>query len=224
MRKYNVIALSAVQAFGTLPKNTPPGLIYNSRFNPWESVTYTWYAGEFGRDSAGHLDTHPIEFGTVGLAPADPIFQHTHGLLGVLIIEPKGSTWSPDDRSTALITPAPDPARKTSPPFHEFVLALQDQTDNSTATPGVNYKNELMTQRYNPPPTGGNFSTIDISQAFANSLVKHRPADTGLDGQGGRADPVPARPHGRYGLLVLGCPRPLVAAVSLSARLCSAGP
>ena len=49
---------------------------------PGESVTYTWYAGDFHLDSNCQVIPKPIEFGTIGLAPADTMFQHPHGLVG----------------------------------------------------------------------------------------------------------------------------------------------
>ena len=68
-------------------------------------AVYRWYAGELGEESSGHLDPRPVEFGAIGLAPADPLFQHPHGLVGVLVIEPEGSKWSDKDRTIADITP-----------------------------------------------------------------------------------------------------------------------
>ena len=103
-------------------------------------AVYRWYAGEFGQTPSGHIDPRPIEFGTIGLAPADPLFQHSHGLVGVLVIEPEGSKWSPDDRTTADIKPTrPTPSSDGLPPraFREFVLVLQDQTSNSQQAPAA---------------------------------------------------------------------------------------
>ncbi len=146
-------------------------------------AVYRWYAGELGQDGSGHLDPRPIEFGTIGLAPADPLFQHPHGLVGVLVIEPEGSKWSEKARTIAEIEPTRSLAGADALPprrFREFVLVLQDQTINVQGPPAgpiqstpnfaaINYRNEPMFQRYNHPAIF-NPSNLDISQAFANSL------------------------------------------------------
>jgi manganese oxidase len=146
-------------------------------------AVYRWYAGELGHDRTGHLDPRPVEFGTIGLAPADPLFQHPHGLVGVLVIEPEGSTWSDKDRTIADITPTRSLAGANGlppKPFREFVLVLQDLPSNQqVVTPGlaglpanlaaVNFRNEPMIQRYQKPASFNGFAGIDISQAFSNS-------------------------------------------------------
>ena len=163
--------------------------------------TYQWYAGDLGRGNGGSLDPIPIEFGTVGLAPADPMFQHPHGLVGALIIEPEGSEWSESDTTSATITPrrpAPSNGGKVPDPFREFVLVMQDQVDNSVQIPdqsvpnttglqSVNYANEAMLQRFNPGPNKANFNSTDVAQAVANVLVPMPPpgssGPTGADPQ-----------------------------------------
>ena len=89
---------------------------------------------------------------------------------------------------TADITPTrPSPSSGGLPPrpYREFVLVLQDQTSNQQQQPAtaaqptpaststnfaaINYKNEPMVQRFNVPTTT-NFATIDVSQAFSDSL------------------------------------------------------
>src|SRR5262249_14283384 len=68
-------------------------------FNPTATIppggiqTQYWYAGSLSFDAAGELVETPIEFGSVALAPADPLIHHRKGLIGALIVEPEGSTW-----------------------------------------------------------------------------------------------------------------------------------
>jgi len=60
--------------------------------------TYTWYAGHLELvkigSTSGRIDAYPVEFGGVNLQPADKIKQGHKGLVGSLIIEPEGSTWT----------------------------------------------------------------------------------------------------------------------------------
>jgi len=71
---------------GLNPKQTIP---------PGASRTYTWYAGRIELNAAGtSLVTIPHEFGAIPLrAMSDPIKQGSQGLLGVLVVEPQGSTY-----------------------------------------------------------------------------------------------------------------------------------
>ena len=139
---------------------------------PGQSVTYVWYAGDFRVDEYGRVIPRPIEYGTVGLAPSDPMFQHPYGLVGVLVVEPEGANWSPQDaRATAKVTVPLSPGRPGHA-FQEFVLALQDQTKAAGAIPAVNYKSEPMTQRF----TGAiSPLTLDLAPAVSNSLVTGDP-------------------------------------------------
>ena len=147
---------------------------------PNESVTYTWFAGEFDVDQSGQVVPRPIEFGTIGLAPADPMFQHPHGLVGVLVVEPEGASWSPTDARTTAKVAVPASPGKPESSFQEYVLVLQDQTivqNNASVTvgiAGVNYKGEPMSLRFpvvtpgvTPPVT----TQSDVANALSNSLV-----------------------------------------------------
>jgi len=111
-----------------------------------------WYAGNI---SPTGVPT-PIEFGSIPLLPADPIFQAADGMIGTLVIEPAGSTWEldPGTRASATITP---PSGK---PFREFVVMVQNAmvpfNGTSTAntvysvTSGVNYRSEPVGLRQTP--------------------------------------------------------------------------
>lgn len=62
---------------------------------------YTWYAGDLSVKKLGamryRLEATPVELGGSNLSPADKIKQGQKGLVGALIIEPRGSTWSETD-------------------------------------------------------------------------------------------------------------------------------
>ena len=70
----------------------------NEQFaTPGATTTYQWYAGDIGGRPANGLVTlvgTPIEFGGVNLLPADKIKQGAKSMVGQLVIEPAGSTWS----------------------------------------------------------------------------------------------------------------------------------
>ncbi len=164
---------------------------------PGGDITYTWYAGVLGIGGESTIQPIPVEFGAVNLAPADPAFQHSHGLLGVLIVEPEGSRWSPEDRTVATITPGHrGNGRDEAPPFREFVVVTQDQTDAvlatgpaapaSTQINAINYKAEPMAGRL-PPPPGGSFNNEDIAPATSDSIAPYVAAGsagvTGIDPQ-----------------------------------------
>jgi hypothetical protein len=64
---------------------------------PGGTTTYTWYAGDIGGQPSGGLVTlvgTPIEFGGSTLSPADKIKQPAKSMVGSLVIEPAGATWT----------------------------------------------------------------------------------------------------------------------------------
>ncbi len=74
----------------------------NVGLNPTETAAPTgdlelyWYAGNLSFNDDGTIKETPIEFGSVNLAAAEPLLQHRKGLIGALIVEPEGSTWTDD--------------------------------------------------------------------------------------------------------------------------------
>ena len=98
------------------------------------------------------------------------MFQHTHGLVGVLVVEPEAAVWSPQDARTSAKVSVPASRGKPAASFQEYVLVLQDQTTtNNAAIAGVNYKGEPMSLRF----LGGLPVTTqtDVSNALSNTLV-----------------------------------------------------
>jgi hypothetical protein len=91
---------------------------------PGAKTTYTWYAGTIDMvPVSGGMKAvaRPVEFGVVNLSSSDQIEQAGKGLIGALVIEPPGSTWTtdPGTRLSADVT-APDTS------FREHVAVLQD--------------------------------------------------------------------------------------------------
>ncbi len=91
---------------------------------PGGKQTYTWYAGDLTLQPDGMLVATPIEFGTIGLSPADVIKQPSKGLVGAMIVEPAGATWVEDTNSRAQATVT---VGTTS--FREFVLVFQSDVN-----------------------------------------------------------------------------------------------
>lgn len=72
-------------------------------------------------NTRGRLTATPIEFGAVNLLPADPIIHPSKGLVGALIIEPQGASWTTDagTRTAATVT------KPNGDTFREFVVVSQ---------------------------------------------------------------------------------------------------
>jgi hypothetical protein len=102
----------------------PVSTVVPESVNPARStITYRWYAGELVWNArTQRVDGRPIEFGATNLSAADPLLQHRAGLIGALIVEPPGATWTEDAamRASATVTP------KDGPAFREFVLMMSD--------------------------------------------------------------------------------------------------
>ena len=149
-----------------------------------ETRTYQWYAGKIERVN-GKLQHTPVEFGTLNLFPADPLFHASNSLFGSMVIEPANATWDCDGtdsggnavragcgptadpkitftRASATVS---DPTDKTKN-FREFVVMISDairiSSGNSSA---VNYRTEPQTFRY------ANNGTTDFSCMLSNQLV-----------------------------------------------------
>ena len=125
--------------------------------SPGHKIGYQWYAGIAWINPATNAIVHtPVEFGSVALTPADPIKQASKGAVGILIIEPQGSTWAVDtySRASANVT------KSNLTTFREFALVLQnnvnmryksnnpvnilarDEDPEETGQAGFNYRTE----------------------------------------------------------------------------------
>jgi hypothetical protein len=157
----------------------------DSTVGPGGSKDYYWYAGEIVQKDGKRVMT-PVEFGATNLVGADLILQTQFGLVGSLVVEPRGSTWADDTGSHAFST-------VTTPDgqiYRECVLVMQNMVSN--LSPGretaanqldgrdagfgaVNYRTENFASR-NIASVGDVQLNQGFAQAFSSFLLK-RPAD-----------------------------------------------
>ena len=99
---------------------------------PGEVANYTWYAGSIEPDGSGGIRHVPVEFGSVSLSPADPLMQHPFGLIGALVVEPEGASWTtdPNTRTAANVV-----AEDGTLLFREFVTVVQDDVTRLATEP-----------------------------------------------------------------------------------------
>jgi len=125
---------------------------HNVGFNPTQTVpiggqkTYYWYAGQTKIDnsvSPPAVSGMPIELGSVNLTPADPLESDVHGLVGGMIVEPKGAIFCPDIYNPQLSPPlltfasgnvygGGDCKSPNGLLYREFTLITQDNLANVT--------------------------------------------------------------------------------------------
>ncbi|HEY3839937.1 MAG TPA: hypothetical protein VGL72_25375 [Bryobacteraceae bacterium] len=132
----------------------------NIGFNPPVTVA----SGQSGstplRWFAGRADGTPVEFGTVVLEPSDPLLQHFTGLYGVLVIEPKDSSWTTDPGTNARATVV----KSDLSTFREFVLGFQNDVENQ------NVSNLQAAFNYTAEPT-----SVRIGQAAPQAPAQPNP-------------------------------------------------
>jgi hypothetical protein len=164
---------------------------------PVNVIKYSWYAGN--PPTASNPQATPIEFGAVGLFPSDPLMQHQTGLIGALVVEPKGSSWIcdggvncdgknnggkvPISYASAIVTKADNTT------FREFVVVTQDDANGISGAAGLNYRSEAMYVRNTNPPGIGSQTQCpiigaagidmnncpDVWLSFSNNLVQADP-------------------------------------------------
>jgi hypothetical protein len=146
------IALSPSTSAGLTPGQMSYDVMYSSGLNvgfnpvqtaaPGASKTYYWYAGQTRVDGSGKVTGNPIELAGVNLTPSDPLEQDKHGLVGGLIVEPRGSvacfdTFNPQpggypSYASATIYSGGTCTAPGALHHREFVAITQDDTSNLT--------------------------------------------------------------------------------------------
>lgn len=180
---------------------------------PGQTATYQWYAGDVFVRADGTVRITPIEFGATNLVPADRVKQPSKGLIGGLIVEPLGATWSEYSSRRA----SADVSSPGSGYFLEHVLFFQNDLnlrfgDGATSGPvpdggpipnladtedpedsgqkGFNYRTEPVWFRmgFAPDTPLEQTRTFDFSQVFTNAQVGADPQTPVFDAF--RNDPV----------------------------------
>lgn len=116
-----LVAFDVTSSNGVNAGNNPPLTV-----KPGGSRDYTWYAGRIEQEGGGAPKYIPVEFGSIPLTPSDPLMQHPLGLVGSLIIEPKGAEWREDDNSHASALVCKGDCSGGDVLFREFVAVIQD--------------------------------------------------------------------------------------------------
>jgi hypothetical protein len=158
----------------------------DSTKGPGGEIDYYWYAGTLAQKDGETIPT-PVEFGATNLVGADLILQTQFGLVGALIIEPPGTSWSEDRNSRAFATVSKHNGTLL---FRECVLVMQNMVSN--LSPGrenaasqiggrdagfgaVNYRTENFASR-NIATVGNVSPDVGFADAFSNNVLKP-PAD-----------------------------------------------
>jgi hypothetical protein len=87
------------------------------------AVTYRWYAGHLEHQvvpGGVQIVATPVEFGGANIIPSDRIKQGQKGMVGAIVVEPQGATWTEDagQRAAATVTSA-------SGTFRDFAVVHQ---------------------------------------------------------------------------------------------------
>jgi Tol biopolymer transport system component len=92
--------------------------------SPGETRKYRWYAGKVTVNADQSRTAVPIEYGAINLTDYGDIMKHgSHGAGGVLVVEPKGATWT---TPTNTYAEAEVKSSTGALLFKEFVLVTQD--------------------------------------------------------------------------------------------------
>ena len=145
--------------------------------DPGQEQKFYWYAGDLSvvpvfdvnRKVVGRrVAETPIEFGATNLVPADLMVQPQFGMVGALIVEPEGSTWTEDAGTHASATVAPiDTKHAAFRPFRDFVVVAQNYVANNLfGWAALNYRTETFTSRLVNPA-----SPLGYAKAFSNSQL-----------------------------------------------------
>jgi hypothetical protein len=92
---------------------------------PGARITYRWYAGRLVR-RGNRVEAVPVEFGAANLMPADRLRHSGKGLIGALVVLPRGASWVEDAGSRTSATVTYTDAEGNARSFRDFVLMFQD--------------------------------------------------------------------------------------------------
>ena len=190
-----LVGFDPIKANGLLVGFNPPDAlvppVQQKKPADLKSIELYWYAGELKPNGAAI----PIEFGATNLTPADPMVQSQFGMVGALIVEPEGSTWTEDKTPDKTAKKTYASATVTVPggsDFREFVVIDQNMVANNTVKVrsasgqdvivggAVNYCSEPFELRGpspqpTTPPTLPKGPTEGFSQAYSNTIFQPDP-------------------------------------------------
>jgi hypothetical protein len=154
-----VVSLDVSNGDGVNVGMNPPQTVAPGGQQP----SWYWYAGNRTTDAKGDVTYTPMEFGAIGLTSSDPLLQPTKGLVGALVIEPKGAkvTEDPSTHASANVTYT-DPQGQ-SREFREFVAVMQDTVEAGGGA--INYRSEAASSRF---PSGNELFLAQV-KARANA-------------------------------------------------------
>ena len=147
----NNVGQNAADALG----NVQPNFVQTAA--PGGTKQYIWYAGDLVSQPAGNnavnLLPREIEFGVVGLSPSDKLEQSSRGLMGALVIEPKGQICTPDATTRAQAT-----CTGAAGTYREFVALTQNNVKmyfaDNTSIPGFPAEEPLIGVADDPEDSG----------------------------------------------------------------------
>ena len=126
-----LVAYDVSQANGINVGLNPPKTVAPGQPNQ----IFRWYAGSLTLSKTGDVVAQPVEFGALNLVPSDPLMQDPKGLVGALIIEPPGATWTEDRTTRAAATVTAKKEDGTSSSFREFVVVMQSDAPPPRTAP-----------------------------------------------------------------------------------------
>jgi hypothetical protein len=89
-----LVAFDVTRDDGTIVGQNPE---FSQVAPPGGSATYRWYAGDLGGmpvNGSVTVTATPVEFGGFNLMPSDQVKQGAKSLVGAMVVEPQGSSWT----------------------------------------------------------------------------------------------------------------------------------
>jgi hypothetical protein len=161
---------------------------------PGETKRYRWYAGKVTVNADQTRSATPIEYGSINLTDYGDIMKHgSHGAGAVLVVEPRGATWTTPANSYAEAEVKNSTGAVL---FKEFVLVYQDditmvgpnaaQGRTILGLAGVNPVRNFTTESDNEDSgaKGFNYRTEPLwaRLGFLGEMTKRDPATFGAGG------------------------------------------
>lgn len=167
---------------------------------PGQSINYAWYAGkvDISNGPTGWVvNLTPAEYGVTNLRDYGDVIKHaSHGLIGSLVVEPKGAQYFAVGSTTTQVSSgakADIRAANGSVLFREFVVHYQDDVTMKSGTSGAlgmqnqggeddsedsgqkgfNYRVEPLWARFGLPPDVSleDFNDVDFKNSLSSNVT-----------------------------------------------------